>query len=398
MKSFKAVILGSDENAYGCAESLYEIGKEKPLVLCARALLATDGSGLLTRRVISDLDSPSVFSKVLLELLPRLKQEYERVLVIPCSDYYAELLINNRPMLSEWIDSPINLQSVYSRFSTKGAFAYLCREYGISHPKTEIALPNAFLAQEKERKYPLVLKPANSNSSDYLHSTVRDRKKAYICQNEDELRVALTSFLLDGYVKNVAVQEYLCGEERTSAVINAYCDKDSNVRVIGVARPLLEYKNPRDIGNYAALTAFSDRKLCDEAAELLQRIGYVGFANFDLKFDESSGRYAFLELNPRQGRSSYWMKCAGGDLMLAMYEDVVLKKPYTGRMYAEEPCLWVNEPMCVIKREMKRRGLEMPPEISKLSAESAFSFKADPSFQRAVTLTKRYLSAFSKEL
>ena len=65
MKKWTAIILGSDENAYGCARCFYEIDGEKPLLLCSRALVATDHSHILTRRVVADLDSPSVFSAVI---------------------------------------------------------------------------------------------------------------------------------------------------------------------------------------------------------------------------------------------------------------------------------------------------------------------------------------------
>jgi D-aspartate ligase len=396
MKKWTAIILGSDENAYGCARCFYEIDGEAPLLLCSRALVATDHSRILTRRVISDLDSPSVFSAVMCEVLSKAHERAEKVLVVPCSDYYAELLINSDSRVLSLVDSPVLDRAVYRRFASKGAFCDLCNEFGIAHPQTEIALPSTLLAQKKKRSYPLVLKPANSNHTDYLHSGIRDRKKAYICKNDDELYMALESFVTDGYVRGVAIQEYIEGEESSSAVINAYCDRKARVRLIGIARPLLEYKNPQDIGNYAALTSFSDRKICDVAAAFLEKLGYVGFANFDLKYDKRRGTYLFLELNPRQGRSSYWMRCAGGDLMLEMYRDTVLGEAYSGIKYAEKPCLWINEPLPIIKREMKRRGLRETDILSRLSPVNAFGVSSDMSVPRAVALTKRKLLAYSK--
>ena len=58
----------------------------------------------------------------------------------------------------------------------------------------------------------------------------------------------------------------------------------------------------------------------------------------------------FLELNPRQGRSSYYIHTAGENFMKAVYDDAVLKKPYEGRRYAEKPGVWINEPKILLEK------------------------------------------------
>lgn len=396
MKKTAVIILGSDENAYGCARAFYGLTGERPLLLCSKKLLATDHSKILLRCKIDDLDSASVFAVIMKRVLSDARKKADKVLVIPCSDYYAELIINSDEEIRNMIDNPLPSAELYRTFSTKSAFAVLCKNLGVAHPKTEITYPASVLSVGYEGEFPLVMKPANSNFSDYLHLEEDKRKKVYVCRNRDQLREACERLFNAGYSKSVVLQEYIDGDEETSAVINAYCDADSNVRVIGLAKPLLEYKDPQKIGNYAALQSVGDRELCNVAAGILKRIGYVGFANIDLKYDRKNERYCFLELNPRQGRSSFWLNCAGADLMASMFADVVLGEPYSETVYADEPCLWTNEPMAVINRERKRRGMD--PINTELVPRNAFSLFHDLSIPRAITLAKRSLSSFIRPI
>lgn len=398
MRKFLPIILGSDENAYGCARMFYEINAERPLLLCSKGLLSSSHSGILNRRIIKNFDDDRIFSAVFPEIISALKNEAEKLLVIPCSDYYTELLVKHSYLYRENIDSPLLSYDVYKKFCNKADFCELCREYEIPHPPTAAGLPSMFLGRRLYFEYPIVLKPANSNSSEYLHSTIEKRKKAYICKNEGELKEALESFVTDGYNRTVVIQNYIRGGEKNSRVVNAYCDRNARVRLIGAGRPLLEYRNALEIGNYAAIKTVKDRALCDKAADFLESIGYVGFANFDIKYDEESGEYMFLELNPRQGRSSYYIHTAGENLMAALYEDAVLGKSYGGRKYAEREGVWVNEPVSVIKREMESQGSEETAVLDEYRTDCALSFTYDFSIPRAFSLMHRKISSYTKEI
>jgi D-aspartate ligase len=374
----------------------YEISGEKSTVLCAKALPQTAHSSILCRTVIKELDRQSVFLSVMKDMLPSLKDKAEFLLLIPCSDYYTELVVRNRDFIEKYVQSPILSKRTYGMIRDKAAFKKTCDEYGISHPQTEISLPSVALSQKKSRTYPLVLKPANSNFTEYLHSSENGRKKAYICSGEEELIEALEHFVTVGYTSPIIIQEYIEGGEEYSRVVNAYCDRDGKVRAIGVGIPLLEYRNDREIGNYAAIKTVDDRSLCDRVADILEKIGYVGFANLDLKIRKNDSKVFFLEINPRQGRSSYYMRVAGINLMQVMYEDVVLGKKYSDRQYADGNFVWINEPVSVIKREMSKRGLKKESDL--INGITALEFTYDFNIPRALTLLKRRLGAHLKEI
>jgi D-aspartate ligase len=194
----------------------------------------------------------------------------------------------------------------------------------------------------------------------------------------------------------VVLQEYIEGGAKTSRVVNAYCDRSSKVRAIGVGEPLIEYSGDKLIGNYAAIRSVDDRRLCDAVADFLYRIGYVGFANIDVKIDTRTDCYYFLELNPRQGRSSYFMRIAGINLMRALYEDAVLGAKYSAVHYAKGDGVWLNEPIGVIKREMKRLGLKPNEEL--LLGRTALDITYDFSIPRAAMLLKRKIGSYFRPI
>lgn len=395
MKSeFLPIILGADENAYGCARLFYDGFKVKPIVLCSKALVPTDHSRILTRREISDFDSFPTFSAVMTEILTVLSHEHKKLLVVSCSDYYSEMLIRLESKISHLTANDILPEEIYERIKDKGAFYKLCLEYGLSHPKTVIMSPSAVISGKPELDFPVVIKPANSNSSAYLKLSFDGKRKVYFCKDENELFSVCQKMLCGGYNEDCVIQKYIEGGENRLRVINAYCDRNGKVRLIGAAKPLLCFHDGASIGNYAVLSTVKERELCDKAADFLEKIGYVGFANFDLKYDPESGEYVFFELNPRPGRSSYYMKTAGKDLMTALVEDVVRGVPFTEREYAEREGVFTAVPMSFVEKFTDNKVNISAASARK--ADCALRFDYDFSPMRAYSLMKRNIALLKR--
>ena len=89
---------------------------------------------------------------------------------------------------------------------------------------------------------------------------------------------------------------------------------------------MLEEHSPEGIGSYAAIINGYDEKLNQQMKNFLEGIGYVGFANFDMKYDHRDGTYKLFEMNLRQGRSSYYVTAAGYNLAKWLVDDVLYHK------------------------------------------------------------------------
>ncbi len=68
-----------------------------------------------------------------------------------------------------------------------------------------------------------------------------------------------------------------------------------------------------------------------------------------MKYDSRTGRYVLFEINPRLGRSSFFCRAAGINMMKLLTEDVVYGR--RGKcIYNETTALWSNVPRGILTR------------------------------------------------
>ena len=80
---------------------------------------------------------------------------------------------------------------------------------------------------------------------------------------------------------------------------------------------------PHGIGNHAVILTEPCGEIAEKIRAFLEDIGYVGFSNFDIKYDQRDGKYKVFEINCRQGRSNYYVTGAGYNIAKLLVEDRV---------------------------------------------------------------------------
>ncbi|WP_444547027.1 carboxylate--amine ligase, partial [Lactobacillus delbrueckii] len=149
------------------------------------------------------------------------------------------------------------------------------------------------------------------------------RKKAFVIKDLDEFKDIVGKIYTNGYKEDLILQDFIPGDDSNMRVLNAYVDKNHQVKMMCLGHPLLEDPDPIAIGNYMVIAPDYDEKLYQTVQAFLEKIKYTGMANFDIKYDVRDGQYKFFEINLRQGRSSFYVTLNGYNLAKWYVDDYV---------------------------------------------------------------------------
>lgn len=398
-KKFLPIILGSDENAYGNVRLLKEEYGVRPLLICTRRLTATLDSTLFDIRCVDGFDSENVFPGALRSILMEKKKEYEKLVVVACSDYYAGMMSEHYECFDGLIENKFISRELLGALDTKEKFYSLCEKHGLDYPKTLIVEPDEREAalDGGEISFPIVVKPDNSNSYEYLHCSFEGKKKVFFFSNIDEYKTMVRSMndSPNGYGGKLIIQEFIPGGDDAMRVMNCYSSGDGNVRLMCLGQPVLEEYSPKTLGNYAAIITREDDELYGKMKKFLEDIGYVGFSNFDMKYDRRRGRYMLFEINPRPGRSSYFTRAAGLNIMKELVDDAVFGIRREEPVLGKERALWSAVPRGVLKKYVRDPALRREcMELWKDGVTRTLFCGEDMNSRRAARIYRYYLGYY----
>ena len=324
MQQFTPILLGSDINVYGMARSFHEAYGIKVQAWGASTLAPTRYSKIVDIEVHPGFTEDPEFIKVMREKIEEYKKHPEPVILISCGDGYSELLAKHKQELEEAFIVPYIDYALLEKLISKEGFYEVCEEYGLPYPKTKIITMSAY----KDGSYadvpfpfPVALKPEDPVS--WLDVQFEGRKKAFVIKDLDEFKDIVGKIYTNGYKEDLILQDFIPGDDSNMRVLNAYVDKNHQVKMMCLGHPLLEDPDPIAIGNYMVITPDYDEKLYQTVQAFLEKINYTGMANFDIKYDVRDGQYKFFEINLRQGRSSFYVTLNGYNLAKWYVDDYV---------------------------------------------------------------------------
>ena len=77
------------------------------------------------------------------------------------------------------------------------------------------------------------------------------------------------------------------GNDEYMRVLTSYSDKNGKVKMMCLGHVLLEEHTPHGLGNHAVIITEPNQELMKRVRNLLEDLHYVGFSNFDIKYDKT---------------------------------------------------------------------------------------------------------------
>ena len=392
---FIPVLLGSDVNVYGMARSFHEAYGIPSVAIGKGRLNATSNSRIVSVEVVEpNLEDDEVFCKTLMDFAGRYPKE-QTLLLVPCGDNYIKLLVRNQDKLRPYYRFECISEELLMRLSIKESFYEVCTEHGFAFPKTTACSYENYKNVELPFDFPVIIKPSNSVA--YWNCKFPHKKKVFVTQNKEEFTAILNAIYGSSYKDHLILQEYIPGDDSQMRVMNCYCGSDKKVKLIALGQALLEEHSPEGIGSYAAIINTRDDALAQQMKDFLEGIGYVGFANFDMKLDPRDGKYKLFEMNLRQGRSSFFVTASGYNLAKWLADDVIYRKeqPLT---IADNKVLWSIIPKGVIYRYVADESLKAQAKalIKEGKYCQSLYYKPDMSMKRRIGWLKNQFHYYQK--
>lgn len=385
-KEFISVLFGSDRNVYGMAIGFYEQYQVRSIAVCKIGYSETKYSKIIDIYQNKDIEKKEVFFKTLKEI--KKKYNNKKIILIACSDVYARLIIENKKELEKDFIVPYINEDLMNKLIIKENFYKICEKYNLDYPKTIIYTKDNYKKQKLPFDFPVIIKPSDSVS--YWKSSFWGKKKVFIVTSLDEFNDILKRVYNSEYEKDLIVQEYIEGDDTNLRVLNAYVNKNHKVTFMALGQVILEDKAPASFGDYDAIIPTYDQELFDKMKKFLESINYVGYANFDLKYNQKNNSYKLFEINIRQGRSHSFVTLGGMNITKYLVEDVIYNEEYEIE-YLNQEYLWTLVPKRIIMKYVKNE--EIKNKIKKLYKEhkvkNILYYKKDLTLKRYLVLKRK---------
>lgn len=397
----RPIVVGGDIGAYGSARAFHEAFGVQTVVLAGVSTGPVANSAIIDLRVIAGLDEDDA---MLAGAIRTVAAEQPGVphLVLGSADHTVHALTRVRDMLGPDVIVPYAEAETMAQVTTKAGFSRLCEELGVPHPRTVVLRVGTDAhAVGGWLSFPVVVK-ASATAETHALEYEGKRKVAHV-NNAADLAGLLDRMAAAGFDGEVVVQERIPGGDEDMAAVNAFCGPQGGLRFALFGQVLLEEATPNGLGNSVAqITAAGGSaavEAVEHAAKLLEHVGWSGFANLDLKKDPRDGRYRFLELNPRVGRSGYAVTAAGYNVA-RMYGDAYLggdRPPSDDPEIGENEHLFTVVPLALLRRYVSAATWQRVRALRRRKAvTNVYYYRAETSPRRWFYVVVAMLNQFRK--
>lgn len=395
---YVVLIIGSDANAYYMARCYHEAYNQKAYVLAKSMLPYTQYSNILNLFYDDSIWNEEGFLKAIYSF--KEKHPNKKILLISSNESYAEFISKNKQKLLQdnFIFNYPDIDIIESLIM-KEKFYKTYQNSSINIPTTYYFDCSKEKKFNKKMNYPLILKP--SNVIMYNHLSFEGKNKIYKIETKEELDEIITKIINSGYNDTLIIQDFIPGDDSYLFDAVAYVGKDKKVKILSLAQIGLQEHSKNMVGNAAVLINGyyqygNPKEIEQQLKSFLEEIGYQGFAEFDLKYDYRDKKFKVLEINARQGRSSYYLTPLGYNLVKVLIADLIYNEKMEYR-FLKEQVLLSFVPRGVIKKyivneEYKKVALKLWSS----GVVNPIKYKKDHNLKRYLYLTKKHFRYYKE--
>ncbi|MEI3597849.1 MULTISPECIES: carboxylate--amine ligase [unclassified Oceanobacillus] len=395
-QSFTPVIIGTDINAYNMAISFHEAYDIHPILVGKQEMGFTSFSTIPERIDIHpDITDKGRFVPILKELAENLQNRNHPLVLVGTNDAYVRLIIENEEELKKYYRFNYISEDLMNRLQKKANFYKLCEEYGIDTPTTYFYDCKDDSPFTEEMTYPVIIKP--SNGIEYYKHPFTGQEKVYRVNTPEETDKVIQMIKNSGYRDELIIQDYIPGDDTYMWDSVLYLNSKSKTELVTFGQVVLQEHTATAIGNYTSVLTRYNEEMMKKLQQFLETVGYVGFANFDIKYDERDGKFKIFEVNIRQGRSSYYVTALGHNMATYIVDDVLhdKEKPTT---YLNEEYLFSVVPRIVLNNFVENEAVRQ--DVKRLVKEKKWGnplfYKKDKSFKRKFYMLLRQINYYRK--
>jgi D-aspartate ligase len=390
---FKVLLFASDINVYSVARAFHEA-----YGIVVDAFGKADSGPCIGSKIINysydkQADTQLVFLKKVLDFAGQYPDK--KILLLGCGDNYLELISENKPNYPDNVIAPyIDIDFLHTLIH-KEKFYKLCEKHGVDYPATYIFNKEMPFESIPPFSAPYILKP--SNGVEYWQHPFTGQNKAFKADTLEEMQKILRDVYESGYSDTMIIQDFIPGDDTFMRVLTNYSDRQGKVQMMCLGHVLLEEHTPRGIGNHAVIMTETDVPFTDQIRRLLEEINYVGFSNLDIKYDQRDGKYKVFEINPRQGRSNFYVTGSGCNIATLVVKDVIDNEPLEYRSVDAEN-LWMVIPRRVAFKYIRPQQYKqkMKSLIADGKVVNPLIYKPDMGFGRSLRTFKSIMSHYVK--
>ncbi len=390
---FVPMLFGGDINTYSVARAFYEQYQVASYVFGKFPSGPSYKSKMIHYTAIRDIDTDNTFLSTVVKFC--LEHKDKKVLTIGCGDAYVALISKHKDELPGNAIAPYIPFDLMDRLQHKELFYELCQSHGIAFPDTLVFKKEMDIHFDLPFDYPVILKPSDSVS--YWEHEFPGQEKVYKIEDRQRLEKVITQIYEAGYEDSLIIQDTIPGNDEYMRVLTCFSNGQGKVKMMCLGHVLLEEHTPHGSGNHAVIITEPQEELMEKVKNLLEELNYVGFSNFDIKFDSRDQTYKFFEINTRQGRSNFYVTASGFNVARYFVEEFVNHNVLPFEI-AKEEYLWL-----VVPKKVALTYVHQPENLAKLKRlfkekkyVNPVFLKGDMGLHRTLRMLKQHFSHFKK--